>query len=95
MRKRLGIVIASAVMALVLAAPAAPPATTAIGGWPLLPIACAFVLPLLQSAKLQRELTGPEISASTLICLTGPLGYYIATENGWIGPDFFAMPETE
>ena len=96
MLKRIGIVAASAMMAFVLAAPALPPAPVAgVGALPLLPIACTFVLPMLQSAKLRRALTGPEISATTLVCFTGPLGYYIATENGWIGPDFFHPAVTE
>ena len=56
---------------------------------PLIPIACAFVLPLLMSVSLQRQLSGEELTSTTLMCFTGPLGYYIATENGWIGPDFF------
>jgi len=55
----------------------------------LIPIACSFILPLLMSISLQRELSGEEVTSTTLICFTGPLGYYIATENGWIGPEFF------
>ncbi len=102
MLKRLGIAAVAGIWALSVAASAAqaanvrPPASgaTGIGPWPLIPIACSIVLPLLSSAAMQRELEGNEALATTLICFTGPLGYAISTANGWIGPDFFTSPDS-
>ncbi|MHA1554131.1 MAG: hypothetical protein ACTSU0_06935 [Alphaproteobacteria bacterium] len=90
--KRLSTLLLAGVFAATLstsAVSADAPLPAAPGGVILVPIACVFILPLLISISLQRALTGEELTSTTLMCFTGPLGYYIATENGWIGPDFF------
>ncbi len=107
MLKRLGIAVVAGMWALSVGVNTAqasvfvPPVvgsggvgSSGIGPWPLIPIACSIVLPLLRSVALQRELQGNEALATTLICFSGPFGYAISTANGWIGPDFFGSPDS-
>ena len=93
MLKRLGSILFACMFAASVSATAAnasvSPPPVGVDAAVMIPIACVFVLPLLMSISLQRELTGEELTATTLMCFTGPLGYFIATENGWIGPEFF------
>ena len=92
--KRLGLILfagmfAASVSATTANASVPPPPPVGVDAAAMIPIACVFVLPLLMSISLQRELTGEELTSTTLMCFTGTLGYFIATENGWIGPEFF------
>ena len=73
---------AAAAAAVVVAASA----TAAQAYTPILPVACTILKPIIKSAKKGRELTGEEITASTLMCWTGPIGYVISVRNGWIEP---------
>ncbi len=54
---------------------------------PVLPVACTIFKPIIKSANEGRELTAEEITASTLMCWTGPVGYVIAVKKGWIEPN--------
>ncbi|MHA1547472.1 MAG: hypothetical protein ACTSYE_00920 [Alphaproteobacteria bacterium] len=64
-----------------------------LGILPVLAIFCAAIKPMAISAMHGRTLTEQEVWATTLMCFTGPFGYFIAIENGWIGPDFLFPPQ--
>lgn len=63
------------------------PANVGPALYPLLPVVCSIVAPAFVSAvDGGRKLEDKEVWATTLTCFTGPIGYAIALEKGWIQP---------